>query len=66
MLRAAPIARPRANVNLVVLAYVVIGAVVAAMHDYYAHVNTARALGSAVLATLLWPLIFLGINLHIH
>jgi hypothetical protein len=36
------------------------------MHDYYAHVNTARALGSAVLATLLWPLLFLGIDLHIH
>jgi hypothetical protein len=66
MLRAAPLTRSRVNVNLVLLAYLVIGAVVAAMHDYYAHVNTARSLGSAVLATLLWPLLFLGIDLHIH
>jgi hypothetical protein len=66
MLRTATLTRPRTNVNLVLLVYLVIGAVVAATHHYYAHLNTARALGSAVLAILLWPLLYLGINLHIH
>jgi uncharacterized membrane-anchored protein len=57
---------PRLNVNLLALAYVVAGALIAATHHYYAHLHTARTIGSAVLAILLWPLIFLGINLHIH
>jgi hypothetical protein len=30
------------------------------------NVNTARAIGSAILAVIAWPLLFLGINLHIH
>ena len=64
--RARTAAPPRVSVNLIVLAYLVIGLVVAATHNYYDNVHTVRAFGSAVLATLLWPLLFLGINLHIH
>jgi len=44
----------------------IVGAIVASTHHYYAHLDTARAIGSAVLAILLWPLLFLGINLHIR
>ena len=36
------------------------------VYHYFAHLHTAKAIGSAVLAILLWPLILLGINLHIH
>jgi hypothetical protein len=57
-------AAPR--LNLLVVIYVVAGAIVAATHHYYAHLHTIQQFGSAVLAILLWPLIFLGINLHIH
>jgi hypothetical protein len=64
--RARTAAPPRVSVNLIALAYLVIGLVVAATHNYYDHVDSVRAFGSAVLATILWPLLFLGINLHIH
>jgi hypothetical protein len=29
-------------------------------------VNTIKEVVSAILAVLLWPLIFLGISLHVH
>jgi hypothetical protein len=51
---------------MVLTAYLVIGAFVAATHHYFAHLHVARQYGSAALALLLWPLLFLGINLHIH
>ena len=52
--------------GLIGVIYLVVGAIVAATHHYYAHVHTARGLGSAILAILLWPLLYLGINLHIR
>jgi hypothetical protein len=51
--------------NLLVLVYVGVGLVVASTHHYFAHLNGWRGVLSAVLAVLLWPLILLGINLHI-
>lgn len=46
--------------------YLIIGAFVSATHHYFAHLDHTRQYGSAALAILLWPLLFLGINLHIH
>jgi hypothetical protein len=57
-------AAPRMNLLLVV--YLVAGAIVAASHHYYAHLQSVKQYGSAALAILLWPLLLLGINLHIH
>lgn len=57
-------AAPRLNLLLVL--YLVAGAIVAASHHYYEHLHTAKQYGSAALAIVLWPLLFLGINLHIH
>jgi L-asparagine transporter-like permease len=51
---------------MVLAAYLIAGAFVAATHHYLAHLHLARQYGSAALAILLWPLLFLGINLHIH
>ena len=48
------------------LAYVVIGIVVAATHHYFAHVGGLKGVASAVLAVILWPLLLIGVNLHIH
>jgi hypothetical protein len=45
------------------LVYLVIGLLVAAQHDYLAHLNTAIRILSAVLAILLWPLVLLGVDL---
>ena len=58
------LARP--HLGLVPLVYLVIGAIVSATHHYFQHVDTIRLVGSAILAVLLWPLLLLGIDLHIH
>ena len=47
------------------LIYLIVGAVVASSHHYFTHVGTLKPLVSAVLAVLLWPLLLLGINLHV-
>lgn len=54
------------GINLLALVYLVAGAIVAATHDYFQNLETAKTIGSAVLAVLLWPLIFLGIDLRIR
>jgi hypothetical protein len=61
-----PYVAPRLNLGFLGLAYLVAGAIIADTHHYYAHLHTAKQIGSAALAILLWPLLFLGINLHIH
>jgi hypothetical protein len=48
------------------LVYVVVGVAVAASYDYFANVSGFRQVLSAVLAVLLWPLLLLGIDLHIR
>jgi hypothetical protein len=48
------------------LVWLVVGIIVAATHDYFERLGTVRLLLSAVLAVLLWPLVLLGIDLHIR
>jgi hypothetical protein len=45
--------------------YLVIGILVAAQHNYLAHLDTAGRVLSAVLAILLWPLVLLGVHITI-
>jgi hypothetical protein len=47
------------------LVYLVVGVVVASSHHYFEHASTVKPLLSALLAVILWPLLLLGINLHI-
>jgi hypothetical protein len=54
--------RPR----FLALVYVIVGVAVAASYDYFERLNTIRLFLSAVLAVLLWPLVLLGIDLHIR
>jgi ABC-type transporter Mla MlaB component len=42
--------------------YVLIGAAVAAEHNYLASLSTAGRVLSAALAILLWPLVLLGVH----
>jgi hypothetical protein len=58
--------RSRPGFSLLFVVYIAIGAVVAATHHYWSNLNTVKQIGSALLATVLWPLILLGIDLHIH
>lgn len=51
--------------RLVVILYLVIGGFIAWEHGYLG-IAWLRLLASAILAILLWWLIPLGVNLHIH
>lgn len=48
------------------LVYIVVGVAVAASYDYFQNLDTFRRIASAVLAVFLWPLLLLGIDLHIR
>lgn len=48
------------------LLYIGVGIAIAWTHHYFKHLGTWRPILSALLAVLLWPLVLLGINLHIH
>jgi hypothetical protein len=56
----------RYGVSWLVVIYLVAGGIVAATHHYWSNLHTLKAIVSALLATLLWPLLLVGINLHIH
>ena len=53
------------RVNFLGLIYLIIGVVIAATHDYFKNFDTVKRVISAILAVLLWPLVLLGVNLHI-
>lgn len=51
--------------TLILLAYLVVGIVVAATHHYFGHLGSLKGIAAAVLGVLLWPLVLLGVNLHL-
>ena len=58
-------AGPRFGVSWLVAIYLIAGGIVAATHNYWSNLQTLKAVISAVLATIAWPLILLGVNLHV-
>lgn len=48
------------------IVWLIAGVAVAAAHDYLQNVDNGRQVASAVLAVVLWPLLFLGIDLHVN
>ena len=46
--------------------WLVVGVIIASSHHYLNHVGALKPIVSAVLAIILWPLVLLGINLHVH
>jgi hypothetical protein len=48
-----------------VVIYLVVGLIVANSHHYFAHLHGAKPIASAVIAVVLWPLLLLGIKMHI-
>ena len=55
----------RTLVVVLFVIYIIIGVIVAAGHHYFEHLDTVRPIASAVLAVLLWPLVLLGVSLHL-
>jgi hypothetical protein len=60
----AVVVRTRRRVSLVVLLWLVVGLVVAAQRGYIT-VSLLKAVLSALLAIVLWPLVLLGIDMHL-
>ncbi|MCU1649805.1 MAG: hypothetical protein QOI50_3851 [Pseudonocardiales bacterium] len=54
----------RSGVSLGTLVWVVLGVVIALSHGYA--INNVSSLVSFVLAMFLWPLVLLGVDLHIN
>lgn len=54
------------GISLLALIYVGVGVAIAANHDYFDNVHGWKGVLSAILAVFLWPLVLLGINLHIR
>jgi hypothetical protein len=52
--------------TIVGVIYLVIGILVASSHDYLERLGTIRAVVSAILAIVLWPLVLLGFDLDIR
>ena len=58
--------RRRGGISVLLLVYVGVGVADAASHDYFKNVHGWRGVVSAIFAVFLWPLVLLGINLHIR
>ena len=58
--------RRSSGVSWLVVIYLVAGGIVAATHHYWSNLHSVKAVISALIATVLWPLILFGVNLHIH
>ena len=56
----------RPGVSWLFALYLIIGGIVAATHHYWSNIHTIKAIISGVLGTILWPLILVGVNMHIH
>jgi hypothetical protein len=52
--------------RFITLIWVIVGVALAAQKHYLSHFATWRLVLSAILAIALWPLLLLGINLHVH
>ena len=51
--------------RVVLVAYLVVGLLVANSHHYLHHFDGAKRIVWAVLAVVLWPLVLFGVNLRI-
>ena len=55
----------RRSVPLVLVIWIIVGAVVAGSHHYFDHLSSVGSILDAIIAVLLWPLILLGVKIAI-
>jgi hypothetical protein len=51
--------------TILFVVYIIAGVIVAASNTYFRHLDALKPIASALLAVLLWPLVLLGVNLHL-
>jgi hypothetical protein len=54
------------RLSLTSIIWLIVGVLLASSHHYLNHVDALKPIVSALLAIVLWPLLLLGINLHVH
>jgi hypothetical protein len=54
------------RIGLVGAIYLIVGIVVASNKDYLGDIDTLREIVSALLAIVLWPLLLLGVDVHVR
>jgi len=54
------------RVSLSTIIWLVVGVLIASAHHYLEKLDAIRPVVSAALAVVLWPLLLLGINLHVR
>jgi hypothetical protein len=54
------------RLSLTSVVWLIVGILLASSHNYLHNVNAVKPIVSALLAIFLWPLLLLGINLHVH
>ena len=52
--------------TVLLIVYLVVGVIIAQTHHFISHLQNVKAIVSLVLAILLWPLVLLGVNLHLN
>jgi hypothetical protein len=56
----------RSGSSLGTVIWLIVGLIVAGSHHYFNHVQGWKPIVSLVLAIVLWPLLLIGVNLHVH
>lgn len=51
--------------SIVAVVYLVVGVIVASQHAFLTNLNGLMPILSAVLAVVLWPLVLIGVDLHL-
>jgi hypothetical protein len=46
--------------------YLVIGVIVAAVNNYFDELGTARRVGEAIVAVLIWPFVLAGVDVNLQ
>lgn len=52
--------------GLLTIVYLLIGAFLAGARGYFGDIGTLEGVVSALLAIFLWPLLLVGVNLHVN
>jgi hypothetical protein len=53
------------GIGIIGIVYLIAGAVIANDHHFFSHLDGLKPILSAILGVILWPLILLGVNLHL-
>jgi hypothetical protein len=51
--------------RLLPVIYIIVGAFVASSHHYFSHTSQLSGVVDTVLAIVLWPLVLLGVHMHV-